>query len=156
MDNNKISKISEDGNGETISVYKEDSELNVISSGNKICGTANGITHCVDARASELPEIKLLIDGDLIKSTNQPFNEFFARNTPIIINIDGEVIVDETTPLTQKNYQLVCKPEYHDRLITSEGRTYQYLKWIEWRDTCISSFGYEWSSDVVFKTYSGI
>jgi len=66
VDNNKVTKIAEDGNDEKIIVYKSDSAFIIESASSQRCGTANGNTVCHSVSAPDMPPIpnvKVTIDG---------------------------------------------------------------------------------------------
>jgi len=188
VDNNKVTKIAEDGNGEIISVYKSDSKLIIESASAQTCA-GSGIRHyCHNARSPDMPPIpnvKLTVDGfEVIISSLEPITSaghdtgcrkvltqndgvksyinicpstssttsadkgitvFFPRNADIQIEINGEVFVDEITPLSQKNYEIKCYPHVTSKQyasFTGSNHPYSYMEKASFSYNCTSSIGY--------------
>ncbi len=129
VDGNKITKDAESGNGVKVSVYKSDnrfifnvSNTSFVAEGHG-SGTINSITsnpYHIEVFVDDV----VLVDIPLGSVVNNEI--LFARDSNVKILVDGKVVLEEHSPLSQKNYGIAM----------SSSSFYPYGGHYSWSSTC--------------------
>lgn len=167
IDDSLITKVSESGNGEKSTVFKSDGKfiLNLSTIAEK-CYSTPVRTDCIKTKPSDnvSPKIELLVDDKRIalvpKGTDSSSSllpnviSTIPRGTNLKILIDDVVKYDEKTPLSQRNYELVCMPVVVDLsapsyniILNGQLVSLNILSSITVENRCTSSFGYEYTGE---------
>ena len=156
VDGNKITKESEDGNGDKISVFKSDNKFIFTTQSSRLGNTINGgYQHFATIQGSIDGIIEVFVNDELIETYSQisQSSEFtFARDSQLRIDVNGQTVYDEKQPVTQTNHYITISPKVTASYIkygschsSGGGSVFAYatMSGIAWESKLTSSFGYE-------------